>query len=962
MGLSRDNLSKLRALVADGTFTARFSVEREIGHGGMGRVYEGVQRESGERIAIKVLDPGLAGDPVRFQAEATILEQLDHPAIVHYVAHGLTGDGRAYLAMEWLEGETLAERLRRSRLSIAECVAVAQRVASALTYLHERDIVHRDIKPSNVFLAGGDPKRAIVIDLGIAKRLSVIGPTKTGEVIGTPGYMAPEQVRGESGIDERVDMFALGCLMYEALSGTAPFAGQVVMEVLARLLLAEPRPLDEVMPKIPPRLATLVAVLLAKNANDRTIDAAQADRELTTIAACLERDDNQSLARSPWNRPHSLGEAPTVRAQPPRSRRKLAFAAIAVAAVAVIVVAVLALKGRSEPAAPKVVAAPDAEVPRGPITLPEDIDLARKPAALVAGTVVDAPISPELGVGILDTAWCAGRFVFVTVDRGHARVSSFDRVSGAIALIAKLPIPDKGAGTALACLASGRVLLVTRDRGFSIGPETGDGTTVTGPIDFPGGVVDGVAIGRTARWLASGGNPTLPGALIEWNGDGAPRQIREVCAVPRRLAPDGNRVACFANNRLVVDDGTSQIPGPTTSDATWSADSSALYLNASPGLYRWRVGKSLARTFIAQGGFGKTFEVGPWLAHVVSSTHLARQWVARGAPKVMNPLEIGASFTLIGTIPEHDEVVIAINTPPIALRAVPITQPTTLLPPVHDRHYATISSIAFDAKGTAIATRGSDRSVIVRALADRKRTGLIVPGMSDGPSGGILSWRADGTLVLVGGGSGLFVWEQGMRLRKVPLQGGGITTAVPGGDELVIWNGDGIQELAIDGSRGEWLARSDLAKQASTVELDRTRRYALIRNSMNITRVVDLGSARSVIEVDTSQRRIMYSTLAMGERPTLVAVDQKGQVFAVADGEAKPLLELPMVRTLAAAPAGERFAITSGREVIVFDLARGIEVLRGELTANVSALGWTRDGKRLAAAADNTELVVFDVP
>jgi hypothetical protein len=947
-------MARLRALVADGTFTARFAVEREIGHGGMGRVYEGVQLDSGKRIAIKVLDPGLAGDPVRFQAEATILEQLDHPAIVRYVAHGLTGDGRAYLAMAWLEGETLAERLRRAPLSTAECVAVAQRVAEALAYLHERDIVHRDIKPSNVFLVGNDPKAAIVIDLGIAKRLSVIGPTRTGEVIGTPGYMAPEQVRGESGIDERVDMFALGCLLYESLSGAAPFAGQAVMEVLARLLLAEPKPIDEVLPEIPPRLATLVAVLLAKNANDRTVDAEQAARELTTIAGCLERNDTQTLARSPWNRPHSLGEAATVLATP--RRRVRGWVLLAIAAVAIVGAVTIVAIVRREPARLEIIVTPDAAVVHAPVTLPEEIDVVRKPAPLAKGIVVDAPVSPELGTAIVDAAWCTSRLIFVTLEPGHVRVSSFDRVTNAVTLVAKLPVPDKGSGTALACLASGRVLVVARDRGFVI-----DGTTVSAPIEFPSDVVDAVAIGKTARWLA-GGIAKKPGALIEWGGDGPPRQLRESCESPRRLAPDGNRVACLVAGRIVVDDGKTRISGPSASDVTWSADSAALYLNASPGLYRWRVGKKLERSFVAQGGFGKVFEVGPWLALVAASNHLARQWVGRGAPRVLNPVDIGAMFSLVAAIPEHDEVVIALGSMPIALRAVPIEQRTTLLPPTRSAHYTSIGSIAFDATGTAIATRGNDRTLIVRSIADRKREGVLVPPPTAGPLGNQLTWRSDGKLALVGV-TALHLWDDQRRMQKVTLEEPGSTAAVMGSDELVAWTGDGIQELELDGTRGAWLARSDLAKQASSIELDRSRRFALLRTNVGFLRVVDLGTARTVIEIDTRERRLSQSGLVIvDDRPVLVGVDSKSQVFAIADGTATPLMKFSFVRTLAASPAGPRFAVAAGREVTVYDLARKAEVLRGELSANVSALAFSRDGRRLAAAAENTELVVFDVP
>ena len=962
MGLSQDNLTRLRALVGDSTFTARFDVEREIGHGGMGRVYAGTEREGGKQIAIKVLDPGLHGDPVRFATEAAMLEQLDHPMIVRYVAHGLTSDGRAYLAMQWLEGETLGDRLKREPVSIGDAIVIGQRVADALAYLHEHQIVHRDIKPSNVYLVAGDPKAAIVIDLGIAKRLSVIGPTKTGEVIGTPGYMAPEQVRGESDIDERVDLFALGCMLYETVTGTRPFGGDQVVEVLARLLLSEPQPLDVVRPDVPGRLATLVAVLLAKRADDRTIDAEQASRELATIARGIAANDTATLARSPWNRPHSLDDsahAATVRAPSKRSRLPLVLGIAGVVVAGGVVAIVMAM--RRDPA-PKVaaVAPGDADVVRAPIVLPDDIDLARKPGPLVKGTIVDKPVADQLGVSFVDAAWCPARkrVVLATLDGKQTRLAGFDRETNAIESIATLAHSEKGGATSIACLPSGRILVVTGGLGYSI-----DGATVAKPTPFPPTTNDAAAIGATARWLVSA-DPATRGSLLEWNGDGPPRQVREVCESPRRLAPDGNKVACIRNNRVVVDDGKAQLEGPSGSDATWSADSATLYVTASPGIYRWHVARRGARSYIAQSGPSRVVEVGSWAATVAFPNHMARHWVGRGTRELL-PLEIGASYNFVTTIPEHGEVVIALGSMPIELRAVAIERGPPLLMPVglRTQHYSQITTIAFDPAGTAILTRSAgDRATIVRSLADGKRRPLEVASNSSGPTGNFVSWRADGTIALVGA-PGLGYWDRAGKLQRVNLNPSGFSGAIAGMDELVVWNAEGIQELALDGKRGAWLARTEATKNASWIEIDPARRFALVKSSIvgSNWRVLDLRAARPIIELD-SQHRPNQGALVFGDQPVLVVADNKGQVFAIAGAKVTPLAKLTYVRAIAAPPVGRRVAIASGREVIVFDVDREVEVMRGALTATVTALAWSRKGDRLAAAADNTELTVFDVP
>jgi serine/threonine protein kinase len=183
----------------------------------MGTVYRALDRLSGAPVALKLPNAAHA----RALAEADALAALDHPAIVRLVAHGFTDDGNPFLAMEWLEGEDLAARLERSPLGAADALLGA-RVAGALAAAHAAGMVHRDLKPSNLFLVGGEVAAAKLVDFGIA-RAPRAGTrlTATGMLIGTPGYMAPEQARGDREIGPATDLFALGAVLFECLAGPA---------------------------------------------------------------------------------------------------------------------------------------------------------------------------------------------------------------------------------------------------------------------------------------------------------------------------------------------------------------------------------------------------------------------------------------------------------------------------------------------------------------------------------------------------------------------------------------------------------------------------------------------------------------------------------------------------------------------------------------------------------------------
>src|SRR5579871_4829348 len=170
----------------------RFEILELAGAGGMGAVYRALDRQSGDEVALKVMVAANQAQADRFGREAEVLAELSHAAIVRYVAHGRSGLGQLYLAMEWLDGEDLATRLGRRGLSVEETVQLGARVADALSIAHERGVIHRDVKPANLFLPLGRIDEVKVLDFGVA-RLRDVRATGTGIVVGTPGYTAPEQ-------------------------------------------------------------------------------------------------------------------------------------------------------------------------------------------------------------------------------------------------------------------------------------------------------------------------------------------------------------------------------------------------------------------------------------------------------------------------------------------------------------------------------------------------------------------------------------------------------------------------------------------------------------------------------------------------------------------------------------------------------------------------------------------------
>ncbi len=241
----------------------------------MGTVYRARDTLSGLVVALKVLHGGASSDdaPERFGRESRVLAELQHPDIVRWIAHGVEPPGQRYLAMEWLQGECLEPRLRRAAIGVDDSVLLLRRIASALGVAHRRGIVHRDVKPSNVFLVDGRTDRPKILDFGIAKmRGDDELRTTTGAVLGTPGYMSPEQARGEREVGPTSDVFSLGVLLYRCLSGKLPFAGRDPLAFLMRVILEEPTPLRELRPEVPRALEEIVARMLSKSPERRPAD------------------------------------------------------------------------------------------------------------------------------------------------------------------------------------------------------------------------------------------------------------------------------------------------------------------------------------------------------------------------------------------------------------------------------------------------------------------------------------------------------------------------------------------------------------------------------------------------------------------------------------------------------------------------------------------------------------------
>jgi serine/threonine protein kinase len=300
---------------------AKYEITRKIGQGGMGAVYEATHKLIGKRVAVKILlDKYAQKDQIvaRLQQEARLASSIGHSNIIDITDIGQTKDGRMFVVMEFLEGESLGALIARSgRLEQQRALRIARQIASALGAAHKKGILHRDVKPENVFLlVRNDQDFVKVVDFGISKSLrpedGTDSPrlTQTGMVLGTPLYMSPEQARGDEQLDHRIDVYALGVIMYEMVTGEVPYRGTNYLNVLSQVLSEEPAPPSQINKDVGPDLEAVIEKALDKDRDHRyqsmeelaaDLDALMSDSMASTGARITanRRKRKSHVARTP---------------------------------------------------------------------------------------------------------------------------------------------------------------------------------------------------------------------------------------------------------------------------------------------------------------------------------------------------------------------------------------------------------------------------------------------------------------------------------------------------------------------------------------------------------------------------------------------------------------------------------------------------------------------------------------
>jgi serine/threonine protein kinase len=369
-----------------------YLLERELGGGGMSRVFVALEPALGRKVVVKVLLPELAAavNVERFRREIQLAAQLQHPHIVPLLSAG-EAEGLPYFIMPFVTGESLRTRVaREGEFPIAETVRILRDVVSALAYAHASGVIHRDVKPDNVLLSGGV---AVVTDFGVAKAVSAsadatgtTGLTSLGVALGTPAYMAPEQATASPNTDHRADIYSLGIVAYEMLTGTPPFGGRSAQQVLAAQVVEEPELVERRRPAVPPMLATLVRECLAKRPADRPQTAAQVMHVLDAIATPSGGTAATTAVRLP------------ARVQPEGRGRKWPLVASVFAFALLLGTGVLWVLRTSPPAVPSPGAAEPARAGTG--TPPADSLLRIHPGPQVQPTPAEPPAArPSKVVG-----------------------------------------------------------------------------------------------------------------------------------------------------------------------------------------------------------------------------------------------------------------------------------------------------------------------------------------------------------------------------------------------------------------------------------------------------------------------------------------------------------------------------------------------------------------------------------
>lgn len=408
-------------MLASGDRLGPYQIVAPLGAGGMGVVYRARDTRLGRDVAVKVLPPHLADTPearARFDREARTISQLNHPHICTLHDIG-SQDGVDYLVMELVEGETLARRLERGPLPVAEVLALGRQIAQALDRAHRAGVTHRDLKPGNVMLTKGGAK---LLDFGLARSVgpastagATSGPpslttpltmahplTAEGAIVGTFQYMSPEQLEGREA-DARSDLWALGCVLYEMTTGSRAFAGGSQASLIAAIMERQPPPLSTVQPVTPPHLERVVARCLQKDPDARFQSAGD-------LAFALEHDGSSATG--------SAGAAAPLRA-PARARRGGLVAGVGLAAVVAGALLGLALGGRLGAGA-DAGGAPAAPVRRFDLVLPDSLPLAYIGDSLLGVELRALALSPRADV-----------LAYIAKGRGPSQLVVLDLVTGA---------------------------------------------------------------------------------------------------------------------------------------------------------------------------------------------------------------------------------------------------------------------------------------------------------------------------------------------------------------------------------------------------------------------------------------------------------------------------------------------------------------------------------------------------
>ena len=369
------------------SLSGTYDIERELSGAGMSRVFVAIDRALGRRVVIKVLPPELTAgvNRERFRREIQVAAQLQHPHIVTLLSAGEDGE-ILYYTMPFIEGESLRTALEKGPLSVRDVVRILHDVVDALAYAHARGVIHRDIKPGNILKLG---QHAMVTDFGVAKALNaampVSGITTAGMAIGTPAYMAPEQLAGDPAADHRLDIYAVGLLAYELLTGESPFTGPSPQATMAAQLTRDPEPLYLCCPDVPPPLSAIIMQCLAKDPASRP----------PTAEALMSALD--SITTSSGDIKHPL--SPTLPAVTRRKRQLTAGVAIGTVVIGAAVVffasqradepAIADAHGRNDSAAVAGSAAPAAAKsrPREEAAAPVPVVLTRADSVAIADAV-----------------------------------------------------------------------------------------------------------------------------------------------------------------------------------------------------------------------------------------------------------------------------------------------------------------------------------------------------------------------------------------------------------------------------------------------------------------------------------------------------------------------------------------------------------------------------------------------